>query len=61
MPSVSMEAQERWRSLMSPSHARSKCPAVVRQRRWSRRWGRQRASWSPTERLLLEPLSSRPS
>lgn len=58
---ASMEAWAEWRSLMSASPGRSRCPAGVSLRRWSGRWGRQRANCLHTEQPSPAHLSFRPS
>lgn len=58
--SVSMAVWAEWRSLMSASPGRSRCPVGVSLRRWSGRWGRRRGSCSRTEQPSPAPLSFRP-
>lgn len=59
--SASTAAWAVWRSLMSASPGRSRCPAGVTLRRWSSRWGRRRGSCSRTGQPSPAPLSFKPS
>lgn len=59
--SASMAAWAVWRSRMSASPGRSRCPAGVCRKRWSGRWDRRRGNCSLTERPSLGPPWSRPS
>lgn len=59
--SASMAAWAAWRSPMSASPGRSRCPGGVSRRRWSSRWGRRRGNCLRTERPSPAPPSSRPS
>lgn len=60
-PSIFTSVLKEWKSPMSASQRRGRCPRMATQRRWRRRWGRLKASCAHTGLPSAGPLSSRPS